>query len=261
VPAAGHPSEDLVPELVTLDVWGVGRAGVPSALRAVALDRRGLQRSAGLTFGKLLGTGDGRTLSVRDADLRHWAVLACWADERALAAYDRSDWVRRWEERVAASPDGERLTVTMRPLASRGRWDGRAPFGDPGRTEPTPQTPPTATDPPHSGPVAALTRATLRARTAAEFWRSVPAVTRRLRTADGLLLSLGIGERPVGRQGTFSLWRTAEALEAFAYGTSEHRDVVRRTPQVRWYREELFARLAVLRVTGSLGGRTVEPFA
>jgi hypothetical protein len=255
VPAAGRPSEDLVPELVTLDVWGVGRGGVPSALRAVALDRRGLQRSAGLTFGKLLGTGDGRTLSVRDADLRHWAVLACWADERALAAYDRSDWVRRWDERVAASPDGERLTVTMRPLASRGRWDGRAPFGEPTLSEPR------TSDPPHLGPVASVTRATLRARTAPEFWRSVPAVTRRLRTADGLLLSLGIGERPVGRQGTFSLWRTAADLEAFAYGTSEHRDVVRRTPQVRWYREELFARLAVLQVTGSLDGRTVEAFA
>jgi hypothetical protein len=87
------------------------------------------------------------------------------------------------------------------------------------------------------------------------FWRAVPPVSGRLREAGGLLLSLGIGEVPVGRQGTFSVWRSAADLEAFAYGTPEHRDVVRRTREVGWYREELFARLAVLDVTGSLGGR------
>jgi hypothetical protein len=86
-------------------------------------------------------------------------------------------------------------------------------------------------------------------------------VSARLHGSAGLLLSLGIGEAPVGLQGTFSLWRSAADLEAFAYGTAEHRDVVRRTHELGWYREELFARLAVLDVQGTLGGEPVAAHA
>ena len=114
----------------------------------------------------------------------------------------------------------------MRPLASRGRWSGREPFGDP-----PPQ--------PCTGPVAAITRARLRGSRALTFWRAVPPVSARLATAPGLRVALGIGEAPVGLQGTFSMWDDADALQAFAYGTPEHADAVRRTPQVGWYREEL----------------------
>ncbi|HEX5492963.1 MAG TPA: monooxygenase, partial [Mycobacteriales bacterium] len=82
-------------------------------------------------------------------------------------------------------------------------------------------------------------------------------VAGQLRTAPGLLLALGIGEAPVGVQGTFSLWRSSGALHDFAYrcGTA-HAEVVRRTPTSGWYAEELFARFAVLDVRGTIDGRT-----
>ncbi len=241
-------SVDTVPALVTLHVWGVGVRQMPSAIAAVATGRRAVGRSADLTFHKLLGTGDGRTLTARDADPRHWALLTCWGDERAVPAFERSEVVRRWDARAARSgADGERLRVVMRPLASRGRWAGREPFGRPD---------PSVADG-YDGPVAALTRARLRPRQARAFWRSVPPVSARLAGSEGLLLSLGIGEAPVGLQGTFSVWRHAEALRAFAHGSVEHRAVVERTRELQWYAEELFARLAVLDAAGSLGGRTL----
>ena len=70
----------LVPELVTLHVWGVPTRQVPAALLAMARDRRPVAQAPGRTFHKLLGTGDGSTFTVRDADPRHWALLVCWAD-------------------------------------------------------------------------------------------------------------------------------------------------------------------------------------
>ena len=232
----------VVPDLVTLHVWGVPARQVPSALAAMALQRRAVSRSAGLTFFKILGTGAGRTFTVRDADPRHWAVLACWSDQRAVDAFERSAAVRRWDERAAdTAAGGERMRVLMRPLASKGRWSGREPFGDP-----TPQ--------PYHGPVAAVTRARLRARRAVAFWRAVPPVSARLRDSPGLRLALGIGESPLGLQGTFSLWESPAALRAFAYGSAEHRNAIARTAAVGWYREELFARLSVLDAQGSLGG-------
>ncbi len=229
-----------VPALVTLDLWGVRRGRVPSAVVAMARDRRPVRRTPGLTFAKLLGTGDGRTFTARDADPHHWGLIATWADIEAADRFESSPVVSRWNARAH-----ERLAVRMTPLSSQGRWSGREPFGRPVAQ-------------PYDGPVAAVTRARLRPRLAATFWRAVPPVSLALRRSPGLLLAVGIGEAPIGLQGTFSLWESAEALRGFAHGAPEHREVIRRTRDTGWYAEELFARFAVVRAVGSVGGTRVE---
>src|SRR4051812_3522943 len=85
-----------VPAVVTLHLWGVPRRAVPAAVVRMARDRRPLRATAGLSFGKLLGTGDGSTFTVRDADPRHWAVLAGWSSEDAAAAFEAGPLVRGW---------------------------------------------------------------------------------------------------------------------------------------------------------------------
>jgi hypothetical protein len=112
--------------LATLHVWGVPGRSVPAALLRMATDRRPLRRAPGLRFAKLLGTGSGRTFTVRDADPRRWALLAVWDDERSAAAFESGDVVRRWQ-RIA----DEQWSARMRPLAARGRWSREEPFGKP----------------------------------------------------------------------------------------------------------------------------------
>jgi hypothetical protein len=75
-------------------------------------------------------------------------------------------------------------------------------------------------------------------------------VAREIAAAPGLLARFGIGEAPIGWQGTVSVWRTSADLTAFAYRQPEHRAVIERTPADRWYAEDLFARFAVLDVSG-----------
>jgi hypothetical protein len=104
--------------------------------------------------------------------------------------------------------------------------------------------------------VAAVTRARIAPRRLVTFWRAVPPVSADLRASDGLRLAVGIGEAPVGLQGTFSLWDSPAALTAFAYQRSPHVEAVRRTAELGWYAEELFARFAVLDVDGTLAGRS-----
>jgi hypothetical protein len=64
--------------------------------------------------------------------------------------------------------------------------------------------------------VAAVTRARLRPSRARSFWRAVPAVSADLAAQPGLRLAVGIGEAPMGLQGTFSVWESAAALRRFA---------------------------------------------
>jgi hypothetical protein len=228
------------PPLVTLTLWGVSGGQVPAAVARMGWDRLHLRRTPGLRFAKLLGTGSGRTFTLRDADPLHWGLLAVWDDAAAARAFAAGPTSRGW-----AALAREQLDVRLAPLASRGRWAGREPFGDPV---------PRRID----GPVAALTRARLRPSTARTFRRAVPPVSAELHTVPGLRLAVGIGEAPLGLQGTFSLWDGTGRLNEFAHRRPAHVAVVERTRSVGWYAEELFARFEVLEVSGTFGG--TRPF-
>jgi hypothetical protein len=237
-PSYAHRVATPVPAVVTLDVWGVPRRHLPAALLlgVRTLAERRLRRDGDVPFAKFLGTGDGRTFAPRDADPGHWAVLVCWRSAEAAQRFEAAQ--HAWE-RICA----ERLSLRLLPVASKGRWSRRTPFGNP-----------QAEDPTHEGPVAAITRARLAPWRAREFRRAVPAVASTLADHDGLLLALGIGEFPVGLQGTLSLWTSSAALERFAYGQPAHCEAVRAARRNGWYAEELFARFAVLYAEGTYRG-------
>ncbi len=95
-----------------------------------------------------------------------------------------------------------------------------------------------------------LTRARLRPTRAIRFWRAIGPVGQAVTMAPGLLTAFGIGEAPIGWQGTVSLWRSGQDLVEFAYRQPDHRRVMAQTPAVGWYAEELYARFAVRRVDG-----------
>src|SRR5258706_9314946 len=134
---------------------------------------------------------------------------------------------------------GESCRLDLAPVPSRGTGAGRDPFAPTGHHRDEPD-----------GLALALTRARLRPSRAIGFWRSIGPVAADLRTARGLLAAFGIGEAPIGWQGTVSLWRTSGDLVEFAYRGPAHRAAITATAVRRWYAEELFARFAVLAVAG-----------
>ncbi|MFM8906781.1 MAG: hypothetical protein ACKOIZ_04060 [Actinomycetota bacterium] len=70
-----------------------------------------------------------------------------------------------------------------------------------------------------------------------------------------MLAVIGIGEAPILRLGTFSLWQNVGAMSGFAHRQPEHEHVVRRTRSERWYGEEMFARFAPYWSAGTWDGR------
>jgi hypothetical protein len=204
---------------VSLHVWRVPRGAIGAAMLRMAFARRHLSE---VRFGKFLGTSTGATFGPGDTDLTRWA---------AITVSDTPVRFPQWDA-IAES----RARMDLEPLLSRGAWSGRSPFRPTGRR----------TD----GVVLALTRARLRPARALRFWRTIPAVAREVDTAPGLLARFGVGEAPIGWQGTVSVWRSTTDLTAFAYRQPEHRAVIARTPVDGWYAEELFARFAVRDLTG-----------
>ena len=89
------------------------------------------------------------------------------------------------------------------------------------------------------------TRANLRPRRLLEFWRAVPAASKAIQNAKGVLWYKGVGEWPLVQQATFSLWNSLEEVKDFAYKSSHHAAIVKKTRKRNWYKEDLFARFAV----------------
>ena len=102
--------------------------------------------------------------------------------------------------------------MRLRYAGGHGQWAGRDPFDGAAPAVPAP-----------GERVAVLTRATIRPRRLVRFYRAVPAVDHALASADGCLRAVGIGEWPVARQATFSLWRDAAAIRDFAFRAGPHR--------------------------------------
>ena len=210
--------------------WTIKQSRFPRAIHAMGFDRFRLMLDKNVSFHKSLGTGKGETFTPSDANALQWGLIASVED---IEKFDNSFVIKRWRK-ISVSE----YRAVLEPISSHGQWAGKEPF--------------VATAKDWDGAVAAVTRARIKWSQNFRFWRSVPPVTISLKSAPGLIAAIGIGEAPIGLQGTFSLWESAAAIREFAYKGAAHQKAIADTSAYNWYSEELFARFAVREVRGTL---------
>lgn len=206
------------------------------AFRQMGLAGPGLEQVEGLSFFKLLGSGGGNGFSIIP-DFGAYGLLGVWQHEDdAGRFFSESDQYQLFENHSE-----EQWTIFMRCVKVHGEWDGGTPFRVTADYDP-------------AMPLAVITRATIYTKHLWRFWRFTPPVSRSMEDWKGLLFSKGIGELPVVQQATFSLWENSRCMQDYAYKSRRHKDVIRRTRQIGWYKEELFARFMPVAANGTWEG-------
>lgn len=218
--------------LTVVYFWRINKIGLPVAILNMASNKLMLKRLTGISFIKLLGTGKGETFTPKDADQFRWGILVTIKQDD-LDRLEQSLVLKIWRK-ISINE----YRIVLRPISSHGYWSGKQPF-EVEKFE-------------WSGKIAAITRARIVWRKNFQFWRAVPPVTLSLHQSPGLLSAIGIGEAPIGLQGTFSIWESGAALREFAYKDNAHIEAIKATETNKWYSEELFARFAVIAEQGVL---------
>lgn len=197
-----------------------------------------LKNTPNLKFFKILGSGSGNGFS----KWPHWGqyfLLTVWTKLESAQAFFDQNSASSAMQRVRKHRSTE-WSLVLEPYQSFGQWTKVNPFS----TDQHERNP--------SSTLVVLTRAQIKWSMLWRFWHDVPEISASMSDFPDCLFAVGVGELPLIQQATFSLWRSEKAMKAFAYQNHEHKDVVKRTRQLQWYSEELFARFNLLEYWGEL---------
>lgn len=244
-----------------------------------------LRRCEGLRFAKQLGSGENGGFGLKPSLSIQGLFLAFDQREQAFEFWHTHPLVRRYQQ----SAD-ECLALIATPLRARGSWSGQQPFGltasasglgghGPGASAGAIGVAPQATHVAPQArrvaaqaistedrglactlakePIAALTRASIRISKAAAFWSKAPAAQNSLAQHPGCLLAIGLGEAPLLRQATFSVWESAASMDAYAR-TGSHLEAIKAAGAGRYFSEDMFVRFRPLAAFGTWRGKTLN---
>lgn len=173
-------------------------------------------------------------------DWRQWALLTVHhsihnqPQQPIIPAF-----ITRWWDLFGC----EKWTILLQPIEGHGFWDGKLAFGNlPKQSD-------------YSGVICILTRATIRISKLGRFWSHVNGIAQKMKEAEGFIGSVGIGEMPLFKQATFSIWTSKDAMKQFAYKMKDHAEVIKKTHQEKWYSEDMFIRFQPISSTGTLNGK------
>jgi len=203
-----------------------------------------IKQVPGLLFAKVMGSGHGGGFSIRPSP-SHQGIICRFKNVDSALKFLQGPHVSGMRERSRESWCGL-LAVT----SARGAWDQASwpltdefsrKYGDVLSSN-------------KQQPLAVLTRASIVPSKTMSFWRYAPAAQADLKDTKGCLLSMGLGEIPLVRQCTFSLWKDKSAMRDYAF-QGAHQAAITAAYRNDFFSESLFVHLQVLGMSGKWMGK------
>jgi hypothetical protein len=187
-------------------------------------------------FYKLMGTGKNGSFDIWP-DFRQWSVMLFYnkslfndVSGKSIAKKLLGTFINTWLKLSQAKV----RFIHLEPYAGHGSWDNQS-FISQRKSSEEPV-----------GRIAVLTRATIRLTRLIAFWKAVPSTSFQLDQHPGFVFSIGVGEIPLIKQATFSIWESEADMKSYAYKMRAHQEVIKRTRNENWYAEEMFLRFRLL---------------
>ena len=206
-------------------LWGYAR---------FVVQRFAMRGIEGLVFFKVMGNGFDGGFGLRPSASRQ-ALFCLFDGDDAADKFLHSVLVAQYAKRST-----EFCTAKLHAYSCRGSWEGARITA-------------TQTEPP-CGPIFTLTRASIRLTKARAFWRMQPATEVALNRAPGCLFATGVGEAPLLRQATLSLWSSTQAMNAYAR-SGAHLEAIQAAYAGQFFSETMFARFIPSFLQGAWRGK------
>ncbi|OUT98560.1 MAG: hypothetical protein CBC01_03120 [Betaproteobacteria bacterium TMED41] len=207
-------------------------------LLQLAFGRFFMRKIPGLNFFKLLGSGKNGGFTLKPG-LNHQGLFCCFESEKFAQDFLKNSNIVKKYKRAAE----EFFSVELKSYSTRGTWSQN--------------TINEVTTTPDAGPIASLTRASIKITKARKFWSLAPDSENSLSSFKGCFLSIGLGEAPILRQATFSIWNNADSLNTYAR-TGAHLKAIKMANQEEFFSESMFVRFKPTNFEGVWQGKNFD---
>jgi spheroidene monooxygenase len=207
-------------------LWGLSR---------YVIGRFSLRNIPGLQFFKVLGSGFEGGFSTKPSFHKQGLFCVFDSEQYAKQFREQSSLVQSY-----INHSREFFAVTLNAFSTRGSWAHT-------------QLDVTAKAP-VSGPIASLTRASIKPLKANAFWKNAQPAEVSINQSAGVILSAGLGEAPYLRQATFTIWEDETALNAYAQ-QGAHLAAIKAAYGQHYFSESMFTRFAPSEMQGTWRGK------
>lgn len=214
----------------------------------------------GLTMVKVMGSGHGGGFSLRPS-ATHQGLICTFSHLDLALRFLEGPAVQSYRSRARECWTGVMSVQSAKGLWDKQAWQASSPesLGSRSETENESQSQSQSqSEAAPRAPFAVLTRASIVPTKAVAFWRYAPAAQADLGHAKGCLLAMGLGEAPLVRQCTFSLWQDTDSMLQYAR-QGAHQVATAAAYKHHFFSESLFVRMQVLHMAGVWMGRSYEP--
>jgi spheroidene monooxygenase len=225
----------MIQETSVLSLVNYTSSSIPWGISRLVIGKYPFRNVPGLKFVKVLGCGKHGGFDLNPSFTKQGLLCVFDSNEHAMKFLNLSSILDEYKKH-----SNEFFSVMLQAYSSKGSWSKH--------TIEVTQSAPTC------GPIAGITRASIKFSKASEFWSKAPPAQKSLEQAPGCMLAAGIGEAPYLRQATFTMWESSAAMDTYAR-SGAHLEAIQTAYKGEFFTESMFTRFIPIHPQGVWRGK------